>query len=439
MGAEKHGTCLFVLKVIFSPFILIGWSFAYYFVPCVNAYFRSVWRCICCTAKCCKFKDKKFPPDPRSLGPGSGRADWYPLDELAIWGKGKPGLFPPKIRPSDVQQGGVGNCWLISAFACIAERPGTIQKMFRTNEKSSRGKYSVKIYDRRKQRWERVTVDDQLPCRPGTRQPLYACPSGLECWPMVLEKAFAKYCGSYEGLSGGVTAWAMEAMTGDAVFKVMRERDGSWRRYDLVTPPNACGRRDIGLHPTGEAYSLEKLFDILWEYDRVEALLSASSEAGEDRRDNAVRGIVQGHAYSILRVRKVERSRMVQLRNPWGGFEWPGAWSARTPQWLKYPKVAKALDFTTGAADSKDGVFWMELSDVVQHFRNFDICDRSRGLADLRLDVHEEMGCRGPCYGLCAGCAKFWCRCRGVRRLICGHTSTGETREGRTCCVCCGC
>lgn len=43
-----------------------------------------------------------------------------------------------------------------------------------------------------------------------------------EFWPLIIEKAFAKYCGSYAALDGGVSAWAMEAMTGDKVFKLSR-------------------------------------------------------------------------------------------------------------------------------------------------------------------------------------------------------------------------
>ena len=438
MPPKGKNTCVWILKVIFSPFILIGWSFAYYLVPCVWAYLRRMARCLfCMSCKCCRYTDKKFPATEKSLGNGQA-ADWVRVGELDLWHAQESVLFPPKIRASDLQQGGLGNCWLISGFACVAEHQGIIQRNFYTKEKSSRGKYAVRIYDRAKDRWEKVVVDDLVPCKRGTRMPLFACPSGNHFWPILMEKAFAKYCGSYEALKGGHSAWAMEALTGDVVFKMMRERDGGWRRYDLTVLPNRKSKRDIGLTPTQETYSVEKVFDILWEYHRAEALLAASSEHGADRADNAVRGIVQGHAYSILRLKKVDGFQMVQLRNPWGDFEWTGNWSDHSTMWQKNPKVAKALKYKTDIADIGDGVFWMEMGDVVRYFRNFDVCDRSRGLRDLRLDLHEEKGCPGPCYGCSAGCYKFWCQCRGARRLICGHTSTGETREGRTCCICCG-
>jgi hypothetical protein len=429
-----------VLKAIFSPFILLYYSFALYLAPCTVSYCRRAGRWVCCLAcKCCRFQDKKFPPNDQSLGNlYAGHADWKRVQETTLRGNRHPTmLFPPRIRPSDVQQGSVGNCWLISAFACLAERPGTIQRCFRTREASARGKYTVRIYNRNTQKFEHVSVDDHVPCRKGSGQPLFAKPNAEEFWPLILEKAFAKWCGSYSALDGGVSAWAMEAMTGDKVFKFSRDRlGGEWHRYDLVSANNPRDKRDVRMRRKDEGYSADKLFDILWEYDRAEALIAASSEPGNDSTTDAVRGIVQGHAYSVLKIKKVSDFRMIQLRNPWGGFEWTGPWSDKSPLWKSHSKVAKELDHEDAAVDN--GCFWMEMSDVVRHFKHFDVCDRTRGVNDLRLELHEEKGCCGPCYGCSAGCLKFWCLCRGGRRLICGHKSTGETREGRTCCICCG-
>eukprot|EP00667_Euglena_gracilis_P022031 EG_transcript_24356 len=259
--------CSLGLKVIFSPFILLYCSMTLYLLPCMGSYLQRMGRWICCLyCRCCQFKDKKFPPE-KALGASyAGTVEWKRVQTL-----GRKHLFPAHIQPDDVKQGSVGNCWLISAFACLAERPGTIQKCFVTREASSRGKYEVRIFNRLNGKFEKVVVDDYVPCRKGTTQPLFASPKGLEFWPLIIEKAFAKYCGSYAALDGGVSAWAMEAMTGDKVFKLSREHVGSlWHRYDLVTPTNPSNKRSVGLSKKPEGYSSEKLFDILWEYDRAE-------------------------------------------------------------------------------------------------------------------------------------------------------------------------
>eukprot|EP00995_Heteronema_vittatum_P005895 NODE_192_length_1663_cov_367.282528_g130_i0.p1 GENE.NODE_192_length_1663_cov_367.282528_g130_i0~~NODE_192_length_1663_cov_367.282528_g130_i0.p1 ORF type:complete len:434 (-),score=113.49 NODE_192_length_1663_cov_367.282528_g130_i0:280-1581(-) len=432
------GCCTTLLKCIFSPIILLWFSLRNYCFPCVGIYLR---RCCCCcfaSCSCCAYKDKKFKPDNSSLGDysegGATEAvEWR--SAVALGHDEKMMLFCGKIEPRDIQQGNVGNCWLMSAFACLAEHPGVIQRCFVTKEFSKRGKYTVRIYDKPEEKWVEVSVDDLVPCAEASGRPLFAQPHGNEMWVMLYEKAFAKYCGSYAGLSGGNTVWALQAMTGDAVFKVMREKDGSWRRFDLVYLSDEKNKRKIGLRASDEDYSPDKIFTILWEYDTHDATLAASSEAGADTQDSAQNGIVQGHAYSILRVTKVDDFRLVQLRNPWGQFEWRGDWSDTSSLWKAYPDIAKELNWTA----EDDGTFWMSFDDVITHFRNFDICDRTTGFDDLQLDVHEERGPCGACYGCCCGCLGFWCLCRGLGALLCGRKSTGVTRKGRTCCgrLCC--
>lgn len=56
--------------------------------------------------------------------------------------------------------------------------------------------------------WTKVRVDDFFPCYPGGG-PIYSRAHGPELWVLLVEKAFAKYCGSYEAIKSG---WAFEAM-----------------------------------------------------------------------------------------------------------------------------------------------------------------------------------------------------------------------------------
>ena len=127
----------------------------------------------------------------------------------------RPQLFEGAIEPNDLCQGAVGDCWLVAAFACASEFPHVIRRMFQTREYNSRGKYRVKIYDPQAEKFVIVTVDDRIPCQKGTRRPMFMSPNGNELWAIILEKAYAKFCGSYHNLSGGFTLWGWQSMTGD--------------------------------------------------------------------------------------------------------------------------------------------------------------------------------------------------------------------------------
>ena len=119
---------------------------------------------------------------------------------------------------------------------------------------------------------------------------------------------------------------------------------------------------------------------------------------------------VAGHAYSILDAKRFNKGKqtLLKLRNPWGSFEWKGAWSDHAPEWDKHPTIKKLCKHV--AAD--DGTFWISLEDFVQQFDNVDVCQRSKGLHDLYIDLHENDGClphcSGPTKGCTWGCCKFW-------------------------------
>lgn len=80
-------------------------------------------------------------------------------------------------------------------------------------------------------------------------------------------------------------------------------------------------------------------------------------------------GIVPGHAYSIIAVKSYKGIRLLEIRNPWGEFEWGGAWSDNSKEWTKeYISVFKPK------FDSKDGTFWMSYQDYFKYFNSVNIC-----------------------------------------------------------------
>lgn len=75
-------------------------------------------------------------------------------------------LFGKGISPDDIKQGGLGNCWFMSAASAIAEKPGRLDQAFATRENTlnKNGIYAFNF-------WtlgipHTVIIDDYLPLVP---------------------------------------------------------------------------------------------------------------------------------------------------------------------------------------------------------------------------------------------------------------------------------
>jgi hypothetical protein len=470
--------------------VLLYQAFAIYMRPCIRIYVADLLdgvlcaplRFICCKC-CCQHRDKKFPPAPSSIGEWEGKSI---KDEDVVWmrageflgeasgaaqgggatstteeegtaGKKQGGLitgvfrtaartrsrvklFEGQIEPKDVGQGSVGNCWLIAAFACAAEHPGLITRTFVTERANQRGKYKVRLWDWQSKRFVIVGVDENLPTQGG--KSLFAQPHGREIWVAILEKAFAKFVGSYGALDGGQTAWGLNALTGDPVFILQKSEDG-WERIDMRAKADDKNKRAVefvGRSPP-EIHGSAALFFVIRRYARQKALMGASFGSygggggeGLNGEDMGPQGLVSGHAYSVLDAKRFhtkedggEYLMLVQLRNPWGRGEWEGAWSDNSDCWGANISVRDVIR----PKQEDDGIFWMSWTDFVRIFTRVDICARTTGVQDLRLSLKEADGClsncAGPMKGCCLGCTAFWCCCRGCAALYGEHGGSDVT------------
>ena len=79
------------------------------------------------------------------------------------------------------------------------------------------------------------------------------------------------------------------------------------------------------------------------------------------------------------------------------------------------------------------------LSMTLEIFGHLDVCDRTT-VQDLHLDVAEDLGNCGLCWGCALSTCCFFCFCRGIRTIYFGHRTTDETRSAeRGCCGTVGC
>jgi hypothetical protein len=216
-------------------------------------------------------------------------------------------LFGAEIDADDIAQGGLGDCWLLSGIACLAEFPGAVQSVFSTRECSYRGKYTVRLWSNFDEKFVNVTVDDKIPCvQNGDGWAPKYCnfnPTKPDCfWALILEKAFAKYNGSYKSLDGGFSLYAMQAMTGDRCISY-GINDGKWTPSSIKpgtgTEDNKREFDWTRVKSDGPDLTNEEMFDVLLELDRKDAVMGAGTKsdvAGDGRADtkeDSTQGIVQ--------------------------------------------------------------------------------------------------------------------------------------------------
>ncbi|XP_043515120.1 calpain-A-like isoform X3 [Frieseomelitta varia] len=343
-----------------------------------------------CLATGTLFEDPEFPADDSSLY-FSRRPDRYIEWKRPMEIADNPQLFVEGFSRFDVQQGELGDCWLLAAVANLTMDSNLFFQVV-PEDQSFEENYAGIFHFRFWQygRWVDVVIDDRLPTYHGELLYLHSAEVN-EFWSALLEKAYAKLHGSYEALKGGTTCEAMEDFTG-----------GVTEMYQMdETPPN--------------------LFSILLKAFERNSLMGCSIEPDPNILEaETPQGLIRGHAYSITRVKYVEiqtpnqygRIPLLRLRNPWGNeAEWNGPWSDQSPEWRFIPDHEKD---ELGLTFDMDGEFWMSFQDFTRYFTQLEICnlnpdsltedDLNAGKKKWEMSVFEGEWVRGVTAG---GCRNF--------------------------------
>lgn len=62
-------------------------------------------------------------------------------------------------------------------------------------------------------------------------------------------------------------------------------------------------------------------------------------------------------------------NRLINIRNPWGSFEWSGDWADRSSRWDE--QMLKAVQ---PVLNEHDGTFWMSYEDFTANFSSITVC-----------------------------------------------------------------
>ncbi|KAM5129115.1 calpain-3 isoform 2-T2 [Mantella aurantiaca] len=372
------------------------------------------------------FQDREFPADDSSLFFSQTfpvKFEWKRPPEICE----NPQFIIGGANRTDICQGDLGDCWFLAAIACLTLNEKLLFRVIPPEQNFTEnyaGIFHFQFW--RYGDWVDVIIDD---CLPTFNNQLVFTKSSQrnEFWSALLEKAYAKLHGSYEALKGGNTTEAMEDFTGgvtefyeikDApkdLFKILRK---AFERGSLI----GCSIDEVnalsyGISPPSDMEEslmrmIQSVGDTKLELDGKGldpkppvAIVPAQFET------RMASGLVKGHAYSVTGVEettfKVDKVKLVRLRNPWGQVEWNGSWSDNSKEWNIIEKSEKAR---LQHQIKEDGEFWMSFDDFMKNFTKLEICNltadalESDMLQTWTVSVNEGRWVRGCSAG---GCRNF--------------------------------
>jgi len=305
--------------------------------------------------------DPEFGPYRSSLGDPVNEFDPDYID----WRRPTKGefLIGTSLGAGDLCQGEVGDCWLMGAVAALTfSDPDAVKDCISSHGALNPfGVYTARFFIDGRPLW--LLIDDLIPAKQYSPYLPVFCHSGEEgeLWPVYLEKAFAKWAGSYANLSGDVILEDQRKQKFSSAIKGFNT-DATYYVGDNDESLAFAGRYHRG------KLSLEGLEELLSAGAVAFTAKGGHEKNPEDWKDD---GLIPRHAYSILGVFQTSIDsgplQLVRLRNPWGkNGEWTGDWSDSSPLWEQNPEIAEEVGHTIGldAYWSNDGVFFMTWQDM---------------------------------------------------------------------------
>ena len=330
------------------------------------------------------FEDPHFPLN-KAINPSTwGRRETFPglewlrVPEFAERIKKSPVLLPEQnLITDDVYQRAFPNCIFIAGLSELTQYPGLLKKIVPHQPNQNcfeTGKVRFNLW--KFGNWEEIVVDDRIPVVNKDEHFGARSSDPQVFWPPLLEKAYAKHCGGYDGVL--FPSDGMAVLTG-----------GLCETIDLKT--NTI--RDI-------TESLEKA-------KMQKAMLFAGTKCNGDH--DAI-GLVSQHEYSVCKTFKITiRSGplmgvhdFIILKNPHdpkpleGWYDgqvngYHGQWSKVSYEWKATPEDAKKeIDSHLGPDE-----FFVSFDTFKQYFDELSICHMDKknlGIQPGGLNAHQVRG-----------------------------------------------
>ncbi|GAW25838.1 putative calpain family cysteine protease [Rosellinia necatrix] len=277
-----------------------------------------------------------------------------------------PKFFIDGPTANDVRQGRDGDCWLLAALCTLSNKPSLIERVCVARDEQvgvygfvfhRDGEWYSEIIDDKlfltkpdfdesvleRMLWEsieRVDPEEQYrkAYQSGSGALYFAqCEHANETWLPLLEKAYAKAHGDYQAIEGGFTGEGIEDLTGGVTTELystdILDKEHFWKEELMKVNDEFLFGCSTGM----------------WGIGRGER-----------------KGIVELHAYSVMRAVEIDGQRLVLLKNPWGQGEWKGPWSDGSKEWTA--EWLTKLNHRFG----DDGSFWISYDDLLRKYQAFD-------------------------------------------------------------------
>jgi hypothetical protein len=300
-----------------------------------------------------------------------------------------------KLSVTDVNQGGVGNCWLCAVLcAAINYAPDVVTSAISPSEPNAAGCYSVRLWVEGRLLY--IPIDDRIYCVDDGEPLDMRSDQKHEMYVTLIAKACCKWLLWYD-LNGderdgnrtideGVVLYCLRALTGSG------DTTGKETRWQTSSPKRSLFRKakaaPLDVVPRSDAAN----------FVRAVFARGAAVTCGGAPQKN---GLIDTHAYTVLWHGVVAGIELVQLRNPHGGGgggrdweegEWQGTWSDNHKSWDDHPEVKAALEalcsqppsgrWRNGALQpyweqkfAHDGIFFMSLDDFLDNFSHLEHVD----------------------------------------------------------------
>jgi calpain-15 len=247
-----------------------------------------------------------------------------------------------KIDPSDVNQGELGNSWLMSVFTALAEYPILIKRLFLTSRPNKYGVFKIKLC--KMSRWRTFLVDDFFPCMP-LGEPFFAKNIKLGYWVLVLEKAYAKLYGNYSQLAKGNPLNALIDTTACPTFS-----------YDLTASNIRDSISDGSFRQQIKNWKNKNYIIVASLKDQPQLQLQKSKPSD--------------FSFSIIKTYQDDEDLfLLCIRDPWGIVKWKGDWSEESSLW-----TTKMIQKIKPTFIERDGNFWISWKDFLTLFTKITVC-----------------------------------------------------------------